>query len=187
MIPIWPPQLIVDIPKYKQLRYISFYTIVLQTTNCTDPAEWSLDKRYNDFFEVNEALRAKNYSGLPLLPAKTYFPVRNQIHLLRRKEDLANYIKSVASRSDILNSKEMIKFLEIDSHAPEVLIRPPKLVEQLDCETHQAEHYYVTHCTLIEKHSLFILCLNDAKRKQNSKLEIYSFSHLGVFRESFTE
>ena len=68
----------VDIQKHKQFRYISFYTIELRSDT---GHEWSIDKRYNDFYHLNEALEAKFFASLPPLPPKTFFPVRNQDQL----------------------------------------------------------------------------------------------------------
>ena len=125
-------QLEVDIPRHKQLRYITFYSVELKTPQ---GHEWSVDKRYNDFYHLNESLKSKAFASLPLLPPKTFFPVRDAKQLQRRKEDLANYLRALTAREDILNSKEMVRFLEIDSHASEVLHRAPKLVEQIDTST----------------------------------------------------
>jgi hypothetical protein len=71
-----------------------------------------------------------------------------------------------------LNSKDLIRFLELDKFAPEVLIRKPKVVEMLECSGQL--YFYVTNCIFIPNHNVFILCLND-KYKRNSKLEVYSF------------
>jgi hypothetical protein len=70
--------------------------------------EWSVDKRYNDFYHLNESLKSKAFASLPLLPPKTFFPVRDAKQLQRRKEDLANYLRALTAREDILNSKEMV-------------------------------------------------------------------------------
>jgi len=65
----------VEIKKHKQLRYTSFYTIELQSDS---GHQWSIDKRYNDFYHLNQALEGKFFASLPTLPPKTFFPVRNQ-------------------------------------------------------------------------------------------------------------
>lgn len=84
-----------------------------------------------------------------------------------------------------MNSRDMIDFLEIQAHAPEVLETPVRLVEAIDTSTQPSEQYYVTHCIFAKRLNMFIVILHDAKRKQSSKLELYSFSELGVFNESF--
>ena len=63
----------VEILKIKQIRLVSFYTIEISVLNL----QWTLDKRYNEFYALNEALKNRHFQGLPNLPAKTYFQVRN--------------------------------------------------------------------------------------------------------------
>ncbi len=91
---------------------------------------------------------------------------------------MASYLKHVTARSDILNSKVMLRFLgDLDKRAPDVLPRMPKVIERIDCNSSANEQFYVTHCEVVESHSLMVLCLNDAKNKTISKLEIYSFKY----------
>ncbi len=47
----------------------------------------------------------------------------------------------------------------------------------LDCENQPSEAYFVTHCKFIERHKLFIMCLNDNNNKKSSKLEIWSMKY----------
>lgn len=101
--------------------------------------------------------------------------------------DLNNYLQHVASRPDVLNSVPLIRFLQIDSNAPEVLARQPKLIHTLDCVTSPSEQFYVTHVLNLPKHNAFILCLTDLKKKTSSKLELYTFTHLGIMNNSFMD
>ncbi len=82
------------------------------------------------------------------------------------------FLRGLINRRDTRNSKDVIKFLEIDKFSPEVLIKKPKVIEMLDCS--QNMNFYVTHCIFIPKRNVFAICLND-KYKRNSKLEVYSF------------
>jgi hypothetical protein len=107
--------------------------------------------------------------------------------LIRRKNILASYLKALVARSDILNSKELGLFLEIDKHAPDVLIRQPKLIESLNLTTSPSEQFAVTHSHFITSHRVFVLCLNDVHKKTSSKLEIYSISHKGILNDSFMD
>ncbi len=85
--------------------------------------QWQLNKRYNEFYKLNECLKLKNYSDLPDLPHKTIFPVRNQEKLDKRRDELCVFMRALAARTDILNSKELISFLKLDIYASEVLLR----------------------------------------------------------------
>jgi hypothetical protein len=53
----------------------------------------------------------------------------------------------------------------------------PKEIELIECNSSPNEQFYVTHCEFVEAHSLVVLCLNDAKNPQMSKLEVYSFKY----------
>jgi hypothetical protein len=123
-----------------------------------------LEKRYNDFFNLNQSLVASGFRQLPALPHKTLLPVRNSRHLDKRKDDLASFIKGISARLDILNSPSLVRFLELDQRAPEVLARKPKLIEEFSCNEHPAEHFHVTHCKFLPDYNLFITCLNDSKK-----------------------
>jgi hypothetical protein len=61
--------------------------------------QWEVDKRYNEFFDLENKLLALNYEMNPefAIPKKTYFPVRNQNQLNHRREQLAKYMKNLAS------------------------------------------------------------------------------------------
>ena len=71
-----------------------------------------------------------------------------------------------------MNCKDVIKFLELDKFAPEMLIQKPKVVEMLEFPT--SVGFFVSCCVFIPERNVFVLCLND-KYRRNSKLEVYSF------------
>ena len=95
----------------------------MKTEACINPQQWSLDKRYNDFFQLSKALGTEHFYELPVLPKKTLFPIRKSDHLDQRRQALASYLKKIAEREDILNSHAFKTFLDLDRRAPEVLIR----------------------------------------------------------------
>ena len=101
----------------------------MKTEACTNPQQWSLDKRYNDFFQLNKALGVEHFYDLPVLPKKTLFPIRNTNHLEQRRETLASYLKKISEREDILNSHAFKAFLDLERRAPEVLIRKPACLD----------------------------------------------------------
>ena len=79
-------------------------------------------------------------------------------------------MKELVERSDIRNSLDVIKFLELELYCPELLIQKPKVIETMECSE---PYFYVTHCIYSHKNKIFALCLND-KFKKNAKLEVYS-------------
>ena len=42
---------------------------------CSGHRKWKLDKRFNEFFDLDKVVRQK-HPNLPKLPAKTYFPLK---------------------------------------------------------------------------------------------------------------
>lgn len=158
------------------------YYIITVTKAYNQSEKLQIEKRYSQFHTLNETLKNKNYKDLPKFPAKTFMPMRSSDHLDRRRQELNQYIKEIVNRRDTLNAKDVIKFLELDKFAPEVLIRKPKVVEMLELSGQM--YFYVSSCIFLPNHNVFVLCLND-KYRRNSKLEVYSFRQTGVVRDSY--
>jgi hypothetical protein len=157
----------------------------MKTEACTNPQQWSLEKRYNDFFQLNKALGAEHFYELPDLPKKTLFPIRKSDHLDQRRLALASYLKKISEREDIMNSHAFKAFLDLERRAPEVLIRQPACLDWRQCNEMNNEQFYVKKCLVVEKHNLLVLGLNDAKNENISKLEVHSFKYQGNLRDSF--
>ena len=66
------------------------------------------------------------------MPPKTFLPVRSNESLERRRAELNTYIRELVNRKEIRNSKELIKFLDLEKFAPEILYNKPELMEKLD-------------------------------------------------------
>ena len=169
----------INITGYKQIRYVYYYTV--QVTKLYSGEQHYLDKRYNQFSQLQESLKNKNYVDLPRIPSKSYIPIKSTEQLERRKAELTAYMKAMGNRRDIRNSVDFIKFLELDKFAPEVLIKKPSVIERLECS--QNMNFYVTNCIFVPKKNVFVISLND-KYKRNSKLEVYSFKQTGIVRDS---
>jgi len=65
----------VELPKYER-RYIDNKDVVFYIVHvCSGHRKWKLDKRYNEFSELDQQLRAK-HANMPAMPPKTYFPLK---------------------------------------------------------------------------------------------------------------
>lgn len=84
------------------------YYYTLQITKLYSGEQHYLDKRYNQFNQLYEALKNKNYIDLPKVPSKSYIPLRTAEQLDRRKAELVAFIRAMANRRDIRNSVDFI-------------------------------------------------------------------------------
>ena len=65
----------VELPKFER-EYIGgkdviFYIVYV----CSGRKKWKLQKRFNEFFELDSLMRGK-HANMPTLPPKTYFPLK---------------------------------------------------------------------------------------------------------------
>jgi hypothetical protein len=51
--------------------------VYYQVHVCSGRRKWKLDKRYNEFSELDKNMRAK-HANMPKLPAKTYFTLKQE-------------------------------------------------------------------------------------------------------------
>jgi len=53
--------------------------------------KWQLEKRYSHFAALHKLLK-KHFTGLPVLPAKTFFKLKDPAKLDARRQGLENYV-----------------------------------------------------------------------------------------------
>ena len=64
-----------ELPKYER-RYIENKDVVFYIVHvCSGRRKWKLDKRYNEFSELDKLMRIK-HANMPSFPPKTYFPLK---------------------------------------------------------------------------------------------------------------
>ena len=51
---------------------------------CLGRRKWRLEKRFNNFYELDSQLKVK-YANLPKLPAKTYFKLKTNEQIENRR------------------------------------------------------------------------------------------------------
>jgi hypothetical protein len=80
------------LPQYEERpengKLAVFYKIVVKLGK----RSWELWKRYSHFDKLDADLRAK-YPLLPKLPGKTYFKIKDNANLKKRREELHNYLQ----------------------------------------------------------------------------------------------
>lgn len=75
--------------------------------------KWTLQKRYNHFSDLDREMRLK-HSNLPVLPPKTYFPLKYDKDIEDRRVGLHLYLQEMMNRVDMRTSSIFRKFIEID-------------------------------------------------------------------------
>ena len=91
---------------------------------CSGRRKWKLDKRFNEFYELDTQLRIK-HANLPALPPKTYFPLKLDQDIEQRRAQLHHYLqvselavdslKEIVNRPDIRTSSQFRTWLDIDT------------------------------------------------------------------------
>ena len=76
--------------------------------------KWELWKRYSQFESLDTDLRAK-HPQLPKLPGKTFFKLSASQDLVRRREELHNYLQDIVNRQDLRTNSHFRDFLELDT------------------------------------------------------------------------
>lgn len=77
----------VDLPRYERQfidgKDVVFYLVLVRSGT----RKWQLQKRFNDFYDLDKEMRAK-HSNMPVIPPKTYFPLKYDKDIEDRREKL---------------------------------------------------------------------------------------------------
>eukprot|EP01017_Pseudomicrothorax_dubius_P028231 TRINITY_DN3344_c0_g1_i5.p1 TRINITY_DN3344_c0_g1~~TRINITY_DN3344_c0_g1_i5.p1 ORF type:complete len:282 (-),score=74.70 TRINITY_DN3344_c0_g1_i5:62-907(-) len=114
--------------KFKMVeKNVCFYEVVV---NSRDGKKWELEKRFKDFDTLHQALK-RVFSNIPDLPSKSLWTLSEAAQIERRREQLEKYMQLLVGRPDILNSEVMRMFLQIENFAPDAVVNPPKLLQEI--------------------------------------------------------
>ena len=112
---------------------------------CLGRRKWTLNKRYNNFSDLDSNLRLK-YANLPKLPAKTYFKLKTNEQIDARRAQLHAYLQELVNRPDMRTNPSFRTFIEIDEQIPEsVTYQPVKLAEITELPLGGRDFCYVEH------------------------------------------
>lgn len=113
----------VKIPTYvnefEGSKEVTFYKVEISL----EGTKWELKKRFNEFHELNEALK-KNTGSLPPLPGKTLLAVKKPEEIDRRRDGLEQYLQALTGKVDVYANPAFVKFLELEEHKPDLAINP---------------------------------------------------------------
>jgi len=74
--------------------------------------KWSVNKRYSDFETLQKSLK-QTFPHLPSLPGKSFFTLKKDADIEKRRVKLETYIKELVQRSDIYSDSQFINFFEV--------------------------------------------------------------------------
>lgn len=60
------------------------------------------------------------------MPGKTLFAVKDPNELEKRKQGLDAFLRGLIARPDAYHSDSMKQFLELDQHAADQIVNPPR-------------------------------------------------------------
>jgi len=83
-------------------------------------------------------------------------------------------------KSEILNSRELVKFLELHKFCPEILVSPLSLIFQ----DKEKQGFEVKESFFISSYNLFILLCNN-KKQNKAQLKLFSFKDTNLVDDSF--
>lgn len=136
-------------------------------------------KTFNDFHKLVSDLKTQNYKNLPDLPSKTILQVKNKQELERRMLQLDDFLACLMEDRLLRNSRELIRFLSLDVHCPEILVNPPSLVFQ----QREKPGFWVKLIHFIPRHNIIVTCMNNKKNKQ-ALIQFFHFRN--SIEDSFT-
>lgn len=114
-------------------KEVTFYKVEITLNG----GKWSLDKRFNEFHILNEALKP-SHGNLPSLPGKTLLPVKKMEDIDKRRDGLEKYLQTLAERLDVYANKAFVHFLDLDKHKPDLELNS---LEQVSKITHKLLGY----------------------------------------------
>lgn len=116
-----------ELPKFErasvQGKEVVFYLVHV----CSGHRKWKLNKRFNDFYDLDKEMR-KKHGQMPPLPPKTYFPLKYDHDIEERRQRLHLYLQELMNRVDMRTNPAFRKFIELDEQIPEsVMYQPIKI------------------------------------------------------------
>jgi hypothetical protein len=109
-------------------KEVVFYLVYV----CSGHKKWKMEKRYNDFSELDLAMRQK-HANMPAMPAKTWLPLKYDHDVEDRRLKLHNYLQEIVNRIDMRTNPIFRTFCMLDQYMSEsVSYSPIKIAELAD-------------------------------------------------------
>ena len=124
----------VDVPSFEDKiinnKNETFYLIIFK--NLYNKTRWKLEKTYQDFITLNDAL----IKLLPKVPSfgknKGIFKSSKDYNTInKRKIEIFNFLSECLSRKDIISNRSFITFIELEKNFPELVYNCPDFIEKI--------------------------------------------------------
>lgn len=98
---------------------------------CSGHKKWRMIKRYNDFSNLDLAMKAK-HANMPAFPPKTWMPLKYDHDIEDRRLKLHNYLQEIVNRVDMRTSPIFRIFCMLDHYMTESCTFSPVKIAELD-------------------------------------------------------
>ena len=121
------PNVSIKIPSVSYIKKSHYFKIDIYLKD-SKSADHTVSKTFNNFHQLQDDLLQEGYINIPDIPGKTLFSVSSQEGLLKRQKDLEMFLNLIAAKSELLNSREYIRFMELDRFKNNLLVNCPQLL-----------------------------------------------------------
>ena len=148
----------VDVPSFEDKiinnKNETIYYIIFK--NLYNKSKWKLEKTYQDFITLNESLTKL----LPSVPSfcknKGLFKSSKDYNIIiKRKQEIYEYLCECVFRKDILSNKSFINFIELEKYFPELIYNSPDFLEKIK------EDLTLTEIQYLEKENIIFSIFSD--------------------------
>lgn len=153
----------ITIPKFYDKtvgKVVTFYQNIVQMGKDI----WEIEKRFSQYHDLHSMLN-KKYANLPKMPMKGFFKL-NAESCEKRRQELQDYVRGLAKRSDIRTDPFFRDFFELDVHNTNTMcFSPIKITELGSLPLGVRDFFY------LNSKGLMFLALSDMKI--TSRLDSY--------------
>ena len=136
----------IDVPSFEDKiingKNETIYYIILK--NLYNKSKWKLEKTYQDFIILNEALTKLLPNTPSFCKNKGLFKSSKDYNIIvKRKIEIYEYLCECVSRKDILSNKSFIIFIELEKNFPELIYNSPDFIEKIKNDMTLTEMQYL--------------------------------------------
>jgi hypothetical protein len=124
----------VALPKFERSVVNGKEIVFFQLQICSGRKKWKINKRYSDFSELDATMRPK-FSNMPVLPPKTWTPLKYDKDIEDRRAKLSDYVVAIMNRPDMRCFSTFRNFIELERYCQaSIAFAPVKLSEISDLQ-----------------------------------------------------
>lgn len=102
----------ISIPKFNETNSIVFYNIHVKIHD----VEWTIDRRYKDFDQLNDKLVEENSISKKLIPPKKVIGNKNPEFLEKRRQELEKYVQDLLALFRVTMPRSLAEFLDFNKY-----------------------------------------------------------------------